>query len=49
MKKIPISIMALIVVGATIAMAQTPKSLGEAKVISARLGKPILMEFLHED
>ena len=49
MKKILISIMALIVVDAVIAMAQKPMSFSEAKVISARLGKPILMEFIHED
>lgn len=39
----------LVLICIALANAQQPESLEQAKALSAELGKPILLEFVHED
>lgn len=49
MKKMTIIIIALLLMTSCTALAKKAESLEQAKTLSASLGIPILLEFVHED
>ena len=49
MKKISILFIALLLLTSGAALAKNAESLEQAKTLSANLGRPILLEFVHED
>lgn len=49
MRKIVLTILALIFAFTAISYADKAESLQQAKEMSVRLNKPILMEFVHDD
>ncbi len=49
MKKISLSIIALLLLTSALALAEKAENLEQAKTLSASSGRPILLEFVHED